>query len=119
MYQVDGLDLQRLDEAFGLGIVVGVSKPAHRADEPMLSEQLAASLAGILRTSIRVKDTAPWRLPGSNSGLQCFNCQTCVDRRISDPPGATRRRECYRGAFLTPPSGGSEQRGSANEERAI
>ena len=23
MYQVDGLDLQRLDEAFGLGIVVG------------------------------------------------------------------------------------------------
>src|SRR5215831_12013108 len=72
----------------------------------MLCEQLAASLAGILRTSIRVMDTAPWRLPGSNCGLQCFNCQTCVDRRISDPPGATRRRECYRGAFLTPSSGG-------------
>src|SRR5262249_24506732 len=74
--------------ALGLGVVVGVSTPAHRADEPMLCEQLAVSLAGILRTSIRVMDTAPGRLPGSNSGLQCCNCQTCVDRaadRISDP----------------------------------
>jgi hypothetical protein len=35
----------RIDEAFGLGVVVGVSTPAHRADEPMLCEQLAVSLA--------------------------------------------------------------------------
>src|SRR5215813_3944203 len=89
VHQVDGFDLQRLDEAFGLGVVVGVSTPAHRADEPMLCEQLAVSLAGILQTSIRVMDTAPGRLPGSNSGLQCCNCQTRVDRaadRISDHP---------------------------------
>src|SRR5215813_10300211 len=89
VHKVDGFDLQRLDEAFGLGVVVGVSTPAHRADEPMLCEQLAVSLAGILRTSIRVMDTAPGRLPDSNSGLQCCNCQTCVDRaadRISDHP---------------------------------
>src|SRR5262249_41726745 len=52
VHKVDGFDLQRLDEAFGLGVVVGVSTPAHRADEPMLCEQLAVSLAGILRTSI-------------------------------------------------------------------
>src|SRR5262249_49281874 len=71
VHKVDGFDLQRLDEAFGLGVVVGVSTPAHRADEPMLCEQLAISLAGILRTSIRVMDTAPGRLPGLNSGLQC------------------------------------------------
>src|SRR5262245_31885805 len=89
VHKVDGFDLQRLDEAFGLGVVVGVSTPAHRADEPMLCEQLAVSLTGILRTSIRVVDTAPGRLPGLNSGLQCCNCQTCVDRaanRISDHP---------------------------------
>src|SRR5215831_9260811 len=89
VHKVDGFDLQRLDEAFGLGVVVGVPTPAHRADEPMLCEQLAVSLAGILRTSIRVMDTAPGRLPGLNSGLQCCNCQTCVDRaanRISDHP---------------------------------
>ena len=59
VHQVDGFGLQRLDEAFGLGVVVGVSTPAHRADKPMLCEQLAVSLAGILRTSIRVMDTAP------------------------------------------------------------
>src|SRR5215510_14772012 len=65
------------------------SPDPHRADEPMLCEQLAVSLAGILRSSIRVMDTAPGRLPGLNSGLQCCNCQTCVDRaanRISDHP---------------------------------
>src|SRR5262245_35517130 len=87
VHKVDGFDLQRLDEAFGLGVVVGVSTPAPRADEPMLCEQLAVSLAGILRTSIRVMDTAPGRLPGLNSGLQCCNCQTCVDR------AATTRRD--------------------------
>jgi hypothetical protein len=51
VHQVDGLDLQRLDEAF-------LALPAHRADEPMLCEQLAVSLAGILRTSIRYSPLA-------------------------------------------------------------
>jgi hypothetical protein len=44
VHQVDGIDLQRLDEAFSLGVVVRVSTPAHRTDEPMLCEQLAVSL---------------------------------------------------------------------------
>ena len=33
IHQIDGLDLQRLHEALGLGIVVGVPTPIHRADE--------------------------------------------------------------------------------------
>jgi hypothetical protein len=44
VHQVDGIDLQRLDEAFSLGVVVRVSTPAHRTDEPILCEQLAVSL---------------------------------------------------------------------------
>src|SRR5262249_61300880 len=65
----------------------GVPAPTHRADEPMVGEQLAVSLACILRASIRVMDAAPRRLPGSDGSLQRCNRQAYVDRtadRISD-----------------------------------
>src|SRR5215510_9317479 len=90
VHQVDGFDLQRPDEAFGLGVVVGVSTPAHRADEPMLCEQPAVSLAGILRTSIRVMDTA---LGGCRARIAAFSAaigrRASIERLIAYP--TTRR----------------------------
>src|SRR5262249_8654165 len=77
----------RLHETLCLGIVVGISAPTHRADEPMVGKQPAISLTCILRASIRVVDAAPRRLPGSDGSLQRCNRQACVDRtadRISD-----------------------------------
>ena len=40
-HRVDRLDLQRLHEAFGLGIVIGVCAPAHGAFELMVGQDLA------------------------------------------------------------------------------
>src|SRR5436190_9511033 len=86
---IHGLDLQRFHEALSFGIVVGITSPAPGADEAVVGEQIAVSLRGILRTSIRVVDAAPVRLPDSDGCLEGCNSQTGIDRaadRISDHP---------------------------------
>lgn len=87
---IDGLDLQRLHEAFGLGIVVGVAAPSHRADQAMRIEDFAIGFCGVLRSAIGVVDAAGRRFPGLDRGLQCRNGQTGIDRSAdgiaNDPP---------------------------------
>src|ERR687898_1810925 len=57
-HRVDRLDLQCLDEAFGLRVVVGVAAPPHRADQAVPGQELAVGAGGILRSSIRAVDAA-------------------------------------------------------------
>src|SRR3954447_17927470 len=53
-HRVNGLDLQRLHEALHLGVIVRVATPAHGADEPMSSEQLAIRFSSVLGAAIGV-----------------------------------------------------------------
>src|SRR5699024_3514786 len=55
---VDVLDLEGLEEALGLGVVVRVAAAAHRADEAMRREQGAVLCGGVLRAAIGVEDAA-------------------------------------------------------------
>lgn len=50
--QVDLLDLQRLHEPLGLGVVVRIGRRAHRAHRPALTQFLAATGAGTPYTSV-------------------------------------------------------------------
>ena len=50
-HQVDGLDLQGLHEALGLGVVVRIAAPAHRTDQPMLMEALTIGIGRVPESS--------------------------------------------------------------------
>ena len=47
-HEVDGLDLERLHEALGLGVVVRIAAAAHRADETVLVQQLSVGFRRVL-----------------------------------------------------------------------
>src|SRR4051794_21704771 len=47
-HRVNRLDLQRLHEALGLGIVVWISPAAHRADQAMGFQRVAIDLGSVL-----------------------------------------------------------------------
>ena len=55
-HRVDRLDLERLHEALGLGVVVGIAAPAHRADEAV-----AARAPGRPRRRIATRDPSGGR----------------------------------------------------------
>jgi len=64
----------------------------------MLCEQLAVSLAGILRTSIRVMDTALGRLPARIAAfIAAIAGRASIERLIEYP--TTRRDQPSRGAL--------------------
>jgi hypothetical protein len=46
--RVNSFDLQRLHEALGLGVVVGIASAAHRADQTLINKKLPVDLGGIL-----------------------------------------------------------------------
>ena len=69
IHQIDGLGLEGLHKALGLGIVIGIATSAHRADETMFGQQVAIRFGGVLRTTIRVMDAALRRLSYSDSRL--------------------------------------------------
>ena len=86
---VDRLDLERFHEAFGLGVVVGISAPAHRADEAVGLEQGAVRLGGVLRAPIRVVDASRQGPPISDCSLERGDDEARVDRAaesIADHP---------------------------------
>ena len=87
VHQVDGLDLKRLHEALGSGIVIWIASPAHRTDQPMASKELTIRSRGVLRSAIGMMDTARRRLPPSDCRPQRCHRQARVDRaadRIAD-----------------------------------
>ena len=51
VHQVHRLDLERFDKALRFGVVVWVATPPHRADQPVLGEQLAIVRRGVLRAA--------------------------------------------------------------------
>jgi hypothetical protein len=81
IHQIDGLDLKGLHETLDLGIVIGIATSAHGADETMFGQEVAIGLGSVLRTTIRVVDTALRRLSYSNRRLQCRNSRHGVTRR--------------------------------------
>src|ERR1700737_2269776 len=68
-HQIHGLDLQCLHEALGLGVVVGVSAPAHGAGETMLLQDGAIVFGGILRSTVGMMHATPWWIAGADGGL--------------------------------------------------
>jgi hypothetical protein len=59
---IDALDLQRLHEAFCLGVVVRISSPTHGPFDAVIGEVVAVDLGSILGSSIGMMDATGWRL---------------------------------------------------------
>jgi hypothetical protein len=55
---MDRLALERLEEALGLGVVIGVAPPAHRADEAVRREQPAMRPGAVLHAAVGRRDEA-------------------------------------------------------------
>ena len=75
-HRIDGLDLERLHEALGLGVVVGIAPAAHRSDEAIVGESLPIVPGCVLRAAIGVVHAT-----GRRSSL--------VDGRSARPPAST------------------------------
>ena len=60
---MDALDLQRLHEAFCLGVVVRISSPTHGPFDAVIGEVVAVCLGSILGSSIGMMDAARRRQP--------------------------------------------------------
>src|SRR5207248_11407324 len=80
IHQIDGLDLECLHEALGLGVVVGIAAPPHGTDEAVVGEDIAVDLGSVLRPAIRVMNAALRRLPYAQSRLQRRNGNVGIDR---------------------------------------
>ena len=86
---IDGLDLQRLHEALGLGVVVRIAAAPHRSDETMLGEGLPVAPGRVLRSAVRVVDTAGQWSSLFNGYAQGGQRQPDVDRAadgVTDDP---------------------------------
>jgi len=85
----------RLSPDLGLGIVIGIAKSAHGADETMFGQQVAIGLRGVLRTAIRVVDATLRRPPYSDSCFQRGDGNPRIVERLiaSRLGGATRHQE--------------------------
>src|SRR6516162_7676545 len=63
-HRIDGFDLERLDEALGLGVVVGIAAAPHRTDKTAAKQGSPIGLSGVLRTAdalLFVKRQFGWR----------------------------------------------------------
>ena len=70
VHQIHCLDLQRLHEAFRLGVIVRIATVAHGANEAMCGEELSVIGRRILRTAIRVVNAALRRIAIVNRRLE-------------------------------------------------
>lgn len=76
---MDGLDLQGLHEALGLGVVVRVASPAHRPDEAAALDDAPMPGSGVLRSAVGVQHAAGKRTAGLDCGVQSAGRQPDVD----------------------------------------
>src|SRR5262249_41973341 len=74
-----------------LSALVGVSAPTHRAGETVPLQDGAIVIRGVLRPTVGMMHTTPWRIAGADSGLECSNSEPCIDRAADgvtyDPTG--------------------------------
>src|SRR5450755_129153 len=76
---IDALDLQRLHEAFCLGVVVRISSPTHGPFDAVIGEVVAVGLGSILGSSIGMMDATRRRLSPLNRGGKGSERQPRVD----------------------------------------
>src|SRR3979411_3153364 len=76
---IDALDLERLHEAFCLGVVVRISSPTHGPFDAVIGEVVAVCLGSILGPSIGMMDAARRRLSPLNRGGKGSERQPRVD----------------------------------------
>lgn len=79
-HRVDGFDFHGFHEALCLGVVAGISAPAHRADQAVRIQELAIDLGGVLRSLVRMMLAAGRRLAPFNGDLESGNRRAGVDR---------------------------------------
>jgi hypothetical protein len=91
---VDLFGLERLHEAFSLGVVKRVSRPAHADGDVAIGKPLAISDGGVLHAAIRMMDqTATRRPPRGDRLIQCGNGERSIERVIERPAdGPARER---------------------------
>src|SRR6266699_3552545 len=79
LHQIDLLDLERLDKALGLGVVVRVAASTHRPLQAVLGKLGAVIFGSVLRTAIGVMD-ASWRWSARrDGGSEGGKRQTCIN----------------------------------------
>jgi hypothetical protein len=98
-HRINRFDLQRLHEAFGFGVIVGIAAPAHRTDEAMPIEGLPIGLRGVLRAAVRGMKAAGRRSAVLDCGVQSGERQPDIDGSAdgvaNDParPGVENHRD--------------------------
>src|SRR6516164_9426052 len=88
-HRIDGFDLERLDEALGLGVVVGIAAAPHRTDKTAAKQGSPIGLSGVLRTAVGMVNAAGLRFSALDCGVERRERQADVDRaadRIADRP---------------------------------
>jgi hypothetical protein len=88
---VDLFGLERLHEAFGLGVVEGIAGPAD--GDVVFGELLAIGDGGVLHAAIGVMDQAAGlRLSGSNGRIQRGNGERGIERVLKSPAHGLREK---------------------------
>jgi len=82
---VDLLDLERLHEAFGLGVVVRVARPAHRALEAERFEPGGVFARGVLHAAVRMVDEAGRRVARGDRLVQRRKRQARLQMIVERP----------------------------------
>lgn len=78
-HRIDRLDLERLHEALGFGVIVGISTPTHRADDAISREQLPITRSRVLRSAVRVMHETRRRSAARDGCFECGDRQACID----------------------------------------
>ena len=78
-HRINALNLQRLHEAFGLGVVVRISSPTHGSFDAVLGKVVAVDLGSVLGSAIGMMDAARRRLPLLDRDGQGSERQTRID----------------------------------------
>lgn len=89
----DQFGLERFEEAFDGGIVVAVAFPAHRRFEAVLAQLLLVTVGTVLRSSIRVMNTAWWRVSDGDGHVQRPPSQILLHAVADRPAKDTARKQ--------------------------
>jgi hypothetical protein len=89
----DQFCLQGFEEAFDGGIVVAIALAAHRNPEPALSQELLIVVRAVLRSAIRVMDTAWWWPSDCDGHVQGTQCQILLHAVADRPADYAARKQ--------------------------